>query len=147
MKKDKTINLYSLIKNKSSFPATRLCSSLDTNNFARQFYGDDVNIYESFFMITLNRNNVTTGVVKIGQGGCTETSVDIKLISHYAIQSLAQGVICFHNHPSGNVTPSQQDIRITARIKECLKIFDINLLDHVIIAGDIYHSMTDNGEI
>ena len=147
MKKDKTINLYSLIKNKSSFPATRLCSSLDTTNLARQFYSSDIDIYESFYIITLNRNNVTTGVVKIGQGGCTETSVDIKLISHYAIQSLAQGVILFHNHPSGNILPSKQDLKITEKIKNCLKVFDINLLDHVIVSSDEYHSMADNGEI
>ena len=147
MKKDKTINLYSLVKNKSSFPAIKLCGSSDVNDFIRQFYLSDIDIYESFYIITLNRNNVTTGVVKIGQGGCTATVVSIQLISLYSIQSLAQGVILIHNHPSGNVKPSPEDLKITARIKECLKVFDINLLDHLIVSSDEYYSLADNGEI
>ena len=73
--------------------------------------------------------------------------VDVKIIAKYAIDSLASGVIFVHNHPSGNLIPSNQDKRFTNSVKKALGLFDINLLDSIIISDSDYYSMADNGEI
>jgi DNA repair protein RadC len=73
------------------------------------------------------------------------TVVDIKLIAKYAIDCLASGVILAHNHPSGNLKPSNEDLAITKRIKEGLKTLDIQVLDHIILTSDGYLSFGDEG--
>ena len=73
--------------------------------------------------------------------------IDIKLVSKYAIESLCSGVIVAHNHPSGNTNPSNEDILITNKIKQALNIFDIQLMDHIILTEDSYYSFADEGII
>jgi DNA repair protein RadC len=93
----------------------------------------------------LNRANIIIEEVIISKGGTTGTIMDVKLIMKNAINKLAQGIIIVHNHPSGNKNPSQSDIVITTKIKEAAKLFDINLLDHIIIADNEYYSFADSG--
>ena len=93
----------------------------------------------------LNRANKTIGYAKISQGGVSGTVVDVKLIAKYAVESLASGVILAHNHPSGNLTPSHQDIALTRKVKEALTLLDSQLLDHVILSADGYKSFADEG--
>lgn len=102
-------------------------------DFARQFYHEDLEIYESFFIMLMNRANNVIGWAKIAQGGLAACHVDIKLIAHYAIKALASSVILVHNHPSGNTRPSESDMAITRRIKEGLKVLEIPILDHIIL--------------
>ena len=108
-------------------------SAADVDKYARQFYSDDIGIYESMFMLVLNRSGKVIGWTKISQGGTCGTTADIKIIAKIAIDSLANAVIMVHNHPSGIVQPSEEDKRLTAKIKEALHFFDIQLLDHVIM--------------
>jgi len=95
----------------------------------------------------LDRANNTAGFAKISQGGTAGTVVDIKIIAKYAVESLSSSVIICHNHPSGNITPSEADINITKKIKDALLLFDIKLTDHIILSENNYYSFADNGDL
>jgi DNA repair protein RadC len=101
--------------------------------------------HEEFWMLLLNRANKIIGQVKLTQGGTGQTVVEIPLVLKTAIDKLAAGIIVGHNHPSGNIEPSQQDIKITQKLSEACKIVDISLLDHLIIGHKSYYSFADNG--
>ena len=132
-------------KTPSNFEKVKIISSNDAFKVIKQFYFDDIDIFESFFILCLNRNNQTIAYAKISQGGVAGTVVDIKLIAKYAIDCLASAVILAHNHPSGNLKPSNEDLAITKRIKEGLKILDISVLDHLILTSQGYLSFGDEG--
>lgn len=143
-KKDKTIKLFEIKKNESDIPMDKIHTSMDAAKYIKRFYFDNIEVYESFFMLMLNRSNTTVAYAKISQGGTVETVVDSKIIAKYAIDGLASGVILTHNHPSGNTNPSEADKKITAKIKEGLKLFEITVLDHIILAVDSYFSFADD---
>ncbi|MEG2071490.1 MAG: JAB domain-containing protein, partial [Bacteroidales bacterium] len=81
----------------------------------------------------------------IGRGGITSTTVDIRLIMRIAIESFATGIILCHNHPSGEVTPSKQDIQLTNQIKKAADFFNITVVDHLIINKNHYYSFHQEG--
>jgi DNA repair protein RadC len=103
--------------------------------------------HEEFWVLYLNRANKVIDQSKITQGGVTGTIFDIKLILKSAVEKLASSIIICHNHPSGNPKPSEQDIRITQKLKEACQIFEINLLDHIIITDSECYSFADNGNM
>jgi DNA repair protein RadC len=103
--------------------------------------------YEEFWVIYLNRANKIIEKVKISQGGICGTVTDVKIILKKGIELLSSGIILCHNHPSGNTTPSEQDINLTQKIKKAGLLMDINVLDHIIISGTRYYSFADNGEL
>lgn len=140
-----TLPRFELKYVQSDFPSVKITSSSLAADFIRQFYGDDIFTFESSFILLLNNNNHTIGFAKISQGGITGTVVDARLVAHYAVNSLAVGVILAHNHPSGNLNPSETDKQLTNKIKEGLKLLDITLLDHIILTGASYTSFADSG--
>ena len=142
-----TTKLFELKKIQTNFPKVKISSSEQSEKFIRNFYGDDLEIFESFFLLLLDRNNQTIGFSKISQGGISGTVVDIRIIAKYAVESLCSGVILAHNHPSGNLNPSLADEQITIKTKDALKLFDILVLDHIILTADSYFSFSDNGKI
>jgi DNA repair protein RadC len=143
-----TVSNISLKAEKSDFQKVKITQSSDAADFIRQFYGNDLEIYESFFMVLLNKANATTGYVKISQGGTAGTYVDVKIIAKYAIESLSAGVILAHNHPSGTMIPSKEDENITNKVKQALNLFDIKVLDHIILGPDNnYYSFSDEGTL
>jgi DNA repair protein RadC len=103
--------------------------------------------HEEFWVLLLNRSNKILSKHKISQGGITGTVTDIRMILKLALDKLATGLILCHNHPSGNLQPSEADISITRRIKESAALMDISLLDHVIVAGKAYFSLADENMI
>lgn len=128
----------------TEFPQVKITSSKDAHNFISQFYGDDIEVYESFFILLLNFANKTIGYAKISQGGVSGTVIDGKIVAKYAVEALASGVILAHNHPSGNTQPSQADIDLTKKMREGLKNLDIQVLDHIILcAEEKYLSLAD----
>lgn len=145
-----TIKQYKIAKVKSDhdFPQTQITSSQVSYDVIRQFYGDDIEMYESFFILLLNRANKTIGWAKISQGGVTGTIVDPRIILKYVVDSLACGVIVAHNHPSGNLQPSESDKTITNRLKQALALVDTNIIDHIILTPENgYYSFLDNGQL
>ena len=103
--------------------------------------------YEEFWVLMLSRSNRVTYKRCISQGGTASTVVDVKLLLKRAIDCLAEGIILVHNHPSGNASPSGEDDRLTARIKDGAKILGINVLDHIIIARSKSYSYADEGRL
>lgn len=136
---------FTLIKSPSPFERVTITSSQAGEAYARQFYSTDIEIYESMFLLMLDRANHTIGYAKISQGGIVGTVVDIKIICKYIVDSLASGVMLFHNHPSGNLHPSQQDRVSTMKVKEAAKMLDSALIDHIILTAEGYYSFADNG--
>jgi DNA repair protein RadC len=103
--------------------------------------------YEEFWVLLLNRANRIMERVKISEGGFTATVVDVRKIMRIALDHQAIGIILCHNHPSGNHNPSNDDLKITSKIKEAAITLDISLLDHVIITDKKCFSMADNSLI
>ena len=146
MKKYKsTCDRLRIVAEKSDFPNVKISSSSDAAKFIRDFYPGDIEVFESFFILLLNRAGNTIGYVKISQGGTAGTVVDPKIIAKYAVESLASGVILAHNHPSGSTTASEADIRITTKVKNGLLLLDIAVIDHVIITAEKHCSFADEG--
>lgn len=108
------------------------------------FYNVD---HEEFWVVLLNRANHLIKRVRISQGGLAATVVDARIIIREAILSKASSIILFHNHPSGNLTASAQDIALTKKLKDAANYFDINVLDHLIIHNDRYYSFCDDGRM
>ncbi|MBN2666580.1 MAG: DNA repair protein RadC [Bacteroidales bacterium] len=103
--------------------------------------------HEEFWILFLNRSNRVIDRMKISQGGVSGTVTDVRIIMKKAVEWLASGIIVCHNHPSGNMNPSDADSKITGKIKDAGSIMDIQLLDHIIISGKDYYSFADNGLI
>ncbi len=103
--------------------------------------------HEEFWIILLNRANVIIKIQKISQGGVAGTVVDSKMIFKCAIDNLASCLVLVHNHPSGNLKPSQADIQLTDKMVEAGKLLEINILDHIIFANQGYYSFLDSGRI
>jgi DNA repair protein RadC len=103
--------------------------------------------HEEFWILFLNRSNKVISRMKLSQGGISGTVTDVRIVMKKAIENLASGIIVCHNHPSGNLNPSESDSRITNKIKEAGLLLDIQLLDHLIIIDKEYYSFADNGLI
>ena len=98
---------------------------------------------EEFWAIFLNQNNRIIGKSRLSSGGINQSVVDIRILFKNALQHFATGIIVAHNHPSGNLKPSQEDLKITKQIAEAGKILNIQLLDHLIVAQNSYLSFAD----
>ncbi|HEV8512583.1 MAG TPA: DNA repair protein RadC [Cyclobacteriaceae bacterium] len=103
--------------------------------------------HEEFWVILLNRANRMIRKKRVSEGGVSGTVADPKIIFKLAVDELASGIIVVHNHPSGNLKPSESDINLTKKIKEAGKVLEIAMLDHLIIAHDRYFSFADEGLI
>jgi len=99
---------------------------------------------EVFYVLFLNRNNVIKAENSFFRGGVSATVIDPKLIFREAVHHLASSLIIAHNHPSGNLTPSRADIEITRKLIACGRIFDMMVLDHVIVSHQGYYSFADH---
>lgn len=100
---------------------------------------------EEFWTIFLNTSNKVVHVSQLTQGGINQSVVDVRVLFKTALDHFSTGVIIAHNHPSGSLKPSREDISITQKIKEAGKTLSIQLLDHLIITQDSYFSFSDAG--
>jgi len=104
-------------------------------------------LHEEFWVMTVNRNNRILGTRMISSGGITGTVADVRMILRYCLEMNATGLILSHNHPSGNLKPSEQDLKLTHSIKQAAGWMDIELLDHVIVTETAYFSFADEGKL
>jgi DNA repair protein RadC len=118
------------------------CSS-DTYNIMRRHLMD-LN-HEEFWIVLLAQSNKVIAKELISRGGINATIADPKIIFNLALQHSAIAIILVHNHPSGSLKPSQQDIELTKKIANAGKLLDINVYDHLIITNDKYLSLADEG--
>ena len=101
--------------------------------------------HEEFWLLILNRANCVIKRELISRGGVSGTVVDTKIIFKSAVEHYASSIIVCHNHPSGNLKPSDADVRITKNIREAGRIMEIPLVDHIIITDGGYYSFADEG--
>jgi DNA repair protein RadC len=117
--------------------------SYDT--FMKLWNQDTIELYEEFKILYMNRYNHIIGVYNHSKGGISGTVADVRLIIGMALKCAASAIILAHNHPSGNKNPSEVDIQLTRKIKECCETFDIILLDHIVLTSDDFYSFKENG--
>ena len=110
---------------------------------ATLFPQDTICLQEQFVVLYLNRANRVIGSYQLSKGGITGTIADVRLILSVALKTLATGLILAHNHPSGNLKPSEADVSLTNKIKEAAKLMDIQVLDHIILSDCGYFSFAD----
>jgi DNA repair protein RadC len=101
--------------------------------------------YENFCILLLNRANKVLRTVKISDGGITGTVVDPRKVFKIALDNNATSIILGHNHPSGQLAPSDADIKLTRKLKEAGDMLDLPVLDHLIIGDGNYYSFADEG--
>jgi DNA repair protein RadC len=101
--------------------------------------------HEEFWVLLLNRANRVIKKKRVSEGGVSGTVADPKIIFKMALEELACGIVMAHNHPSSNLTPSQSDRDLTKKMKEAGKFLDVQLFDHIIVAGNKYFSFADEG--
>ncbi|WP_312397480.1 RadC family protein [Chryseobacterium sp.] len=100
---------------------------------------------EEFWAIFLNQSNKIIHIAQLTQGGISQSIVDVRILFKTALENFSTGIIIAHNHPSGNLKPSREDIDITQKVKEAGKFLTIQLLDHLIITQNSYFSFSDEG--
>jgi DNA repair protein RadC len=100
---------------------------------------------EEFWAIFVNQRNKIIHTAKLTEGGISQSIVDVRVLFKTALDHFSTGIIVAHNHPSGNLKPSREDIDITQKIKEAGKMLGIQLLDHLIITQNSYFSFSDDG--
>ncbi|GAB3510145.1 JAB domain-containing protein [Emticicia fontis] len=122
---------------------TKITSSADAYQAIRPYLLDLS--HEQFWVLLLNRANEIIRPFQVSIGGVAGTVADPKIIFKSAIEYLASAIILVHNHPSGNLTPSQADLDLTKRVKEAGRLLDIPILDHLIFGDNGYYSFADKG--
>lgn len=129
--------------------APKIHRSTDIINYLKSILDpDELNTYEVSYMLCLARDNSLLGFSKLSQGGRSSTIIDPIILFTTALLKGASSLILCHNHPSGQLQPSQADKDITYKIKEGGKILDIQLIDHLIINSEFnYYSFADEGAL
>jgi DNA repair protein RadC len=102
---------------------------------------------EEFKVLLVNRANRVLGIFELSKGGVSGTVADPKLIFTAALKANASNIILAHNHPSGNLQPSQSDMELTKRCKEAGKLLEVQVLDHIILTSERYFSFADEGHL
>lgn len=124
----------------------KVTSSEDAYRYLLSTYKKGTICYKEYFKVLfLNQANQILGYTLISEGGLTETIADIRLIFQAALLTNSVAIILAHNHPSGNLKPSPEDIRLTKQIREASNFMRIKILDHVILSDTEYYSFADEG--
>lgn len=108
-------------------------------------HGYDIEVREKFVAVFVNKAHVPVGWAEISAGGTGGTVVDVKHLLAHAILCNASAMVIYHNHPSGNVSPSQADISLTKKIRSACDLLEIPMLDHLVISQERYYSFAEEG--
>jgi DNA repair protein RadC len=120
-------------------------SQTSFNVFFNSWNKKTIELQEEFKVLLLNRNNEFLGIYPLSKGGVSGTFVDVKLVFSVALKCNASTIIVGHNHPSGNLKPSEADKKLTEKLRVAGNYLDIKLLDHIIVTKNDYYSFADNG--
>ena len=121
--------------------------SQDALKVLREIWSDNIDHIESFVVLCLNRANKVLGWSKISTGGTSGCITDPKVIFQIALKSKSSSIIVAHNHPSGNINPSDSDKKLTKKLKDAGSSLDIPVLDHIILTSESFFSLSDEGLI
>lgn len=124
----------------------KINSSQDASELLYEHWNKNtIEVQESFKVVLLNNSNKVKGIYQLSQGGITGTLIDLRILFAVVLKSLSVAIILTHNHPSGKLIPSEADKKITERIKNAAALFDVKVLDHLIITPNgKYYSFADN---
>ncbi len=123
-----------------------ICTEEDSIEVIRRYWNNEtIALQEQVMAFYLNNANKLIGYRLISTGTMTACLVDVKLVVSLALNCMATYVILAHNHPSGNLKPSKQDIQITEKVKKALELIDIKLLDHIILTSKSHLSLFSDG--
>nr|NQU90110.1 JAB domain-containing protein [Bacteroidota bacterium] len=125
----------------------KITCSGDSYQIFSAIWDDNMDHIESFYAMFLNRANALLGVARVAVGGTTGTIADPKVIYQLALKVNAQSIIVSHNHPSGNLKPSDMDEKLTRKLKSAGTFLDICFLDHLILTSEAYYSFADEGNM
>ena len=134
-------------KRHSSPVRIRVNGASQVNEVLREVWNDDLDYRESFNVLAMNNQCDILGYAELFKGGVSSTIVDERMVFQLLLNVNATGFIVAHNHPSGTLRPSNPDRELTKKLSACGKLFNIGLMDHLILAGDSYYSFAENGEI
>lgn len=123
----------------------KISNSADCYKILRALWPETIEYRETFFCLLLNKANEILGAFKTSEGSTDGTVVDPKMIFQSALLTNARGIILAHNHPSGNLKPSEADRKLTRQLQEAGKVLEIAVLDHLIITSENYYSFADEG--
>lgn len=133
------LSYKSTTKNRS-----KILSSADAYKLLLPTFKKGTIDYKEYFkVLLLNQSNQVLGYTLISEGGLTDTCADVRIILQAALLTNSVALILAHNHPSGNLKPSQEDIKLTQQIKAAATIMKIAVLDHIILTSEGYYSFTD----
>lgn len=125
----------------------KIVSSEDAYKYLLSTYKEGTICYKEYFKVLfLNQASQVLGYTLISEGGITETSVDVRVILQAALLTNSMALVLAHNHPSGNLKPSRQDMDITKQVKEAARLMRITVTDHLILT-DGYYSFADEGQL
>ena len=137
-----------VLYDKKKKPKTSVTTAKKSVAVFKQVWDIDINMRERVYAIFLNRKNMVMGVYLLSTGGVEGSIVDLKLLFGTATKMLASGIILAHNHPSGNLNPSNNDIQLTEKVKKAAGILDIAFIDHIIITEEFnYYSFAEEGKL
>lgn len=120
-------------------------SSYTAAKLLRQLWSDRIAYKEEFYILILNTGGRVLGFSKIGEGGTSFVAVDVREVVQSILLANGSRVILAHNHPSGTLNASRADITLTEKVEKCLKLFEFQLDDHIILTPDSYYSFRDEG--
>ena len=126
----------------------KVASSEDAYRYLLPTYREGTICYKEYFKVLfLNQANQVLGYTLISEGGITETSVDVRIILQAALLTNSVALVLAHNHPSGSMKPSRQDMDITKQVKEAARLMRITVIDHLILTDEGYYSFSDEGQL
>lgn len=133
-----------IYRTKASAPRPLIRNAADAFQVLQPFFDECMDTHEEFWVILLDRANRAKSVYKVSQGGVTGTTCDPRLVFACALKCLASNIILAHNHPSGQLRPSEEDIRLTRKLVEGARFLDLTIFDHLILSREGYYSFADN---
>jgi DNA repair protein RadC len=133
-------------KSKVKFSEMRkITTSKEGEEIFRSIWSDSMELREEFYILLLNRANRVKGYYRVSEGGTAGTVVDPKLVFSVALKCQASALMLAHNHPSGNLQPSEADLRLTKNLIAGGKVLEISVLDHLILTSENFYSFADEG--
>ena len=148
MKADYTVGEVELTYKSTSKARSKIYSSEDAYKVLLPTYKEGAICYKEYFKVLfLNQSSQVLGYTLISEGGITDTTVDVRVILQAALLTNSVAIILAHNHPSGSMKPSRQDMEITKQVKDAARFMRITVTDHLILTDEGYYSFADEGQL
>lgn len=125
----------------------QISQSKEACQILKPAFSNCIEHHEEMYLMLLDRAKKVLGISNISKGGLAGTVMDNKIILQIALKANASSIILAHNHPSGNINPSQDDLKITKHLRKGCKAIDMHLADHLIITSESYFSFSDNNKL